>query len=332
MDLFSGEPYLCDFGAPIEGCPDEPTCLGPGGTQVSARRLYDYDVWSTRKYVQDALKLLFPDRAQEIDDKVDPGEYGAESQRIRWLCCFIFMIEVMNELALIMNMTCLLYAIPSTAEPWLIEVPNTNSEAELDEGNDVEIKIRIAGMPRAWKVLNVVIMLFPKILLWYLTAEVGVTYLMETSAIEDMIVNAIALAFILQVDETICVNLMNKSLLTMLSECDPYEWITGLDAQDRVRQQSEHEISLEVNRAETFFQGVTLLVPLRLMLATALTGLFIMNYYWKRCKWMSDGGWWASKDVFLPTSTRYSVLNVLFPSFYPLEYQEEPVWTLSSEG
>ena len=36
---------------------------------------------------------LFPERESQIDEEIDPGEYGAESRACRWFACFIFMLS-----------------------------------------------------------------------------------------------------------------------------------------------------------------------------------------------------------------------------------------------
>ena len=35
---YAGQMWLCDFGAPLDQCPDDPSCMGPGGTQASGTR------------------------------------------------------------------------------------------------------------------------------------------------------------------------------------------------------------------------------------------------------------------------------------------------------
>merc|ERR1711879_592903 len=119
MDLFAGQMYLCDFGAWLSRCPGHPSCTGPAGSQITPPRMYSYAMWSTRTYARDSLKALFPDRVDEIHAKIDPGEYGVESYWCRWLCCFIFMMSVMSELFLNVEMLKLVWFVPSRNEPWI---------------------------------------------------------------------------------------------------------------------------------------------------------------------------------------------------------------------
>merc|ERR1719487_2143677 len=49
MDLFAGQMYLCDFGAWVEDCPGV-GCTGPGGTDITAPRMYSWDAWVNRNF------------------------------------------------------------------------------------------------------------------------------------------------------------------------------------------------------------------------------------------------------------------------------------------
>merc|ERR1719454_2426864 len=72
-------------------------------------------------------------------------------------------------------------------------------------------------MSLGWKIINVLVVFIPKMLLWKITAEAGVTFLMETASIEDIIVNSVALTFVLNIDEMFF-ELMSDAQKVML-EC-----------------------------------------------------------------------------------------------------------------
>merc|ERR1712226_1337334 len=77
----------------------------------------------------------------------------------------------------------------------------------------------------AWKVVNAIVVLLPKFLLWKLTIETGTFFLMETSGIADIIVNSVALSFILGIDEMIFGKLLTwdeRQLMERLVEFRPY--------------------------------------------------------------------------------------------------------------
>lgn len=342
MDLFAGQMYLCDFGAPIDRCPDDPSCLGPGGTDITGPRLYSYQAWSLRNFVKDTLKDVFPDKIDQVEQMVDPGEYGAESRAVRWLCCFIFMMDVMNELENIVHMVRFFWCVPTEAQSWIDVVGVHNDD---DEGSiEPELQVKVAGMPLFWKILGILTILVPKAFLWKLTAEAGVCFLMETAAIDDMIVNAIGLTFILQVDESICSFLMSSLTQQLLEECEEPP-LSDMQAPLTMEEAASHSESYRVVHGQSeaeeegsvakmskslqdFSQASLNLVPARLLTACALTGGFLLKYYFNHCVWRSDGWWFASKDMHRPKDTEFGMMNAVFPSWFPVAAEDEPFWQM----
>merc|ERR1712139_553260 len=104
------------------------------------------------------------------------------------------------------------------------EFPELGQKAKRPEGwSELEqLRFVLAGMPRGWKIANLIILWFPKIYLWLLTVDIGVIFLMETSKIEDMIINSVALAFILSIDEVIFASLMPTMSKYMMERLDDF--------------------------------------------------------------------------------------------------------------
>merc|ERR1712139_628536 len=105
------------------------------------------------------------------------------------------------------------------------EFPELGQKAKRPEGwSELEqLRFVLAGMPRGWKIANLIILWFPKIYLWLLTVDIGVIFLMETAKIEDMIINSVALAFILSIDELIFESLMPTMAKHMMERVDDYQ-------------------------------------------------------------------------------------------------------------
>ena len=95
MDRFAGQMNLCDFGSKKDGCPESDGCVGPGGTRITPARLYSYAQWYLQNFVKSSLQSVFPDRKDDINTMIDPGEffcftrrhqvYGLESWHTRYL-------------------------------------------------------------------------------------------------------------------------------------------------------------------------------------------------------------------------------------------------------
>merc|ERR1719454_1601666 len=77
-------------------------------------------------------------------------------------------------------------------------------------------------MPLSWKIFNLVFIVIPKMLFWFMTADLGIAFLMNTSGITDSIVNSMALAFILSIDELIFETATAGRTKYMMDNPEPY--------------------------------------------------------------------------------------------------------------
>jgi hypothetical protein len=343
LNTFSGQMFLCDMGA---GCSDVysnhgKTCTGPGGTNITPPRLYSYDSWNNRNFVKASLKTLFPDMVSEIDENIDPGEYGLESYWCRWLCCFLFMMTMVQEAINIVDMAQLLYYIPSHGQSWVHiednECPskdihsNSGNTSKQEHGEWWEkVVLMIAGMPRIWKITNIILVLLPKVMVWKLTAQTGVMFLMETAAIDDLIVNSIALTFVLAISEMVVQTLTSETTHTLLERCKDYP----LYNDNEMQHMSDDDILKEYGalkhvRRAGVFDIIRSFFPLKLIATACLTMVCVFGYYRSHCNLLD--GWpysWLPKPLHLAESTRISVLNAFFPGVFRIPLQKSPEWTM----
>jgi hypothetical protein len=316
MDDFSGQPYLCDFGVGL-GVEPGPGGVGPGGTNITAPRLYGFNSWHDRQFVAESLRAVFPDAGDKIDELVDPGEYGVESQVCRLLCVFVFMLSSVQELHLVMDMLLLLYHIPNKNEDW-IELENAEFDSETHTWLE-HFKIKVAGMSVFWKVMTMVTVWVPKMTLFMLTLSSGTTFLMEAESINDMIINATALSFVLNLDELMLSALQSPYLQHVLQSCEPYP----LFAQEEKLTKGEALVKYEQTQQNKWYKRIKGLIPAKLLLVVFMAVTFIMTYYVRYCKW--NGSRWISQDMKSQHSLHYSWLNALLPSLFPTQ-TEGPAW------
>lgn len=325
MGAFSGRMFLCDFGAGVGDCVGHSWCRGPGGTETTPHRLRNWVTFSNRNFARDSMKALFPDRESDIHDKVDPGEYGVESYHCRWICCFIFVMSVMAELIMNYKMLKLIvWATRTGSEPW-IDLRDGDDELDwLQSG-----RIRLAGMSIGWKFVNLVVVWIPKVLLWKLTAEAGIVFLMETSTISEIIINSVALTFVLRVDEMFF-ELMSDSIRCMLTI---HEEIKDYD---EFHEESMSEADIMEKHCEkqrlrywSIKDWITLL-PFGLVSVSGLTVVFICQYYYQRCQY-AGGGHFVSQAMHLPKSTVFSIFSAFFRSIFPNPSLEQPYWSMPPE-
>ncbi|CAK9024303.1 unnamed protein product, partial [Durusdinium trenchii] len=544
MYPFAGQMHLCDFGASIKECPDAPNCKGPMGTTYSMPRLYSFPIWSTRVFVKDSLKAIFPDLAEEIDAKVDPGEYGLESYHCRlarmprpggpnWLryreaskarplavafvtcygkgsasdlvaqmvverkarpslqrnmafalfsgaylgigqhfvyniaftrlfgagmdlrvgmqkvtadlvfhvpfmylplyymfedtalgvgnpfsglqrwwnelpgtmaayakifpmfhlfnftvtppelrisliacvsllaafgfrnvrkeperlklfeetpkedhlfefmtslefgcteaCVFLFMLAVAEDLKESIGLARTLWRLPSRSDPWIsYSWPTWASKEEvkkIKEINELDcVKFHVAGIPTAWKVFYYFFVVLPKFGLWLAVAKSGVHYLMETAGIVDMIVNAMALTFVLEVDEMVFhrfTTSLTKHIMNNIQDLPNFD--TNMEDSETDQQ------ALERFKAEEFgtkgWGKLLMCIPWRLIFVLVLQALFVCDYYHENCQHLEDGSW-VSKELRLPKVLAYRPIELMFGL---LSTDGDPVWKMPSD-
>eukprot|EP00929_Paragymnodinium_shiwhaense_P016393 TRINITY_DN1246_c1_g2_i1.p1 TRINITY_DN1246_c1_g2~~TRINITY_DN1246_c1_g2_i1.p1 ORF type:complete len:447 (+),score=67.84 TRINITY_DN1246_c1_g2_i1:120-1460(+) len=322
-DGFGGQMYLCDFGAWVDNCKEgDPACLGPGGTTMSPPRMYSWGQWVTRNYVRDALMAVFPDDQDKIHNSVDPGEYGLESYSCRLLCVFVFLMSVIQELFLIVKMVRLFTHIPTENQPWLTINKGDSKDGEQGGLSMDKVQIKVAGMSIYWKIFNGLTVVLPKVVLWILTVDTGVSFLMETAGTDDIIVNSVALGFLLTMDETV-VALMSAQTRHFLERCEDYELPEQPDDAGPSKVVEEKPLYLRVWNALCIFVGYSCF---KLLLTISLTALFTIHYYNRHCTYVD--GRWVSKPVYTPASTSFNFLNAVFPGIWEIEKSEEPYWTM----
>eukprot|EP00913_Durusdinium_trenchii_P012393 g11634.t1 len=304
-DAFAGQMFLCDFGRNAGDCPNGSDCVG--GTMYTPSRVYSWGVWSTRVFVRDALLAIFPQKSEEIHQFADPGEtLGGEALEERSI-----------------NIIRMFWDSPNQAECWLdYEVPEwaeKESCRAIHGWSEVDLcKLKIAGMPLHWKIINLFVIIIPKLLLWWLTAQSGTTFLMEreTSAIDNMVVNSVALAFILQIDELLCSELMSETTKTLLDMVQDYE----LHGYTEANQDYEKHLD-----ADWSWYEIMSLVPYKLVVVLLFTMLFVRLYYWTHCVQNEDGGY-VSREMRHPLTTHFSFLCAFFSSIFKPQTENEPFW------
>eukprot|EP00929_Paragymnodinium_shiwhaense_P005433 TRINITY_DN10737_c0_g1_i1.p1 TRINITY_DN10737_c0_g1~~TRINITY_DN10737_c0_g1_i1.p1 ORF type:complete len:504 (+),score=56.66 TRINITY_DN10737_c0_g1_i1:115-1626(+) len=317
-DRFGGQMNLCNFGANIESCPGAPGCVGPGGTEYTPSRVYDYAAIVNRNFVRDSLLAVFPHMQDEIDAKVDPGEYGLESHSCRIICVFLFVMSLMGEVQGIWNDLKLIYYVPSRAETWV-------SYQEDSHGDD-SITFAVAGMPLAWKLITFSFVLLPKIAIYFATLGAGTIFLMETSAIDDLIVNSMALNCILNIDELIFSMLTSPWTRDILHVLEDYPL---QDIEEQTHMSSDEVMEeYERQRREMWFRNAWDMFPAQLLMLCGITSSVVGAYYMLSCERDADGTW-ISKAMYLPSDASMSFFEAFLPFLFRTPVGQDPYWTMS---
>merc|ERR1712039_1096437 len=148
----------------------------------------------------------------------------------------------------------------------------------------------------------------------------GTTFLMESSGIDDVIVNSVALGFLLTLDDLVTTSIQSASVKHFLENCDGFELY---DVSEGVGMQEDDL----VDRYAQEGSGIRLLprlIPQKLVLVLFMTCLFVLKYYTAHCD--VEEGRWISKSMFLPVTVEWNLIKAVFP-FYEVN-EDEPYWTM----
>jgi len=297
-------------------------------------RLYDYNTWHTRTFVRDTLKAVFPDRADDIEEAGDPGEYGLEDYYCRSVCCFIFSMAVMNDLYLTLSLCLLFYHVPSNDASWIwYNTPAWEDKyraKQIHGWNELDlVKFGVAGMPLHWKLINIVAVLVPKFLLWGLLVNAGFHFLMETSGIVDLIMNSLAMTFILGIDELIFAVMTSVPVKHMMEKLQEYELFSV----------EHHETEPEEDTLERYtsnefghsgrWRFFKMLIPRRMLCVIAVTAIFTFRYYHNNCVTDEHGGT-VSKPMYLPKGSNFNPFEFIFSSMEDLK--SKTFWSMPEVG
>lgn len=346
MNPLGGQMHLCSYANHLSSCQKESctgdvtseecqdlesdNCVGPGGTRYNKNNLLaNYDVWAARLFFRDSLLKLFPGQAEDISSIVDPGEYGMESRVCRWVCMLLFVMAIIRDLTSTIGLIYLLRHVPTKAESW-IEL----EEAGGDSGSS-GLKFKVAGMPQRWKVVNYVAIVIPKLMLWVFTVNAGIRFLMETAGVVDLILNSVAMGFILDIDELIADRLSNDATKHVMAEIEDFQLY---DADEILAGEPTLEELDEFDRKEAGSSPLTdpwfwlLIFPRRLLIITAVAVVFYLIYFYENCQVTEDGSY-VSKPLYLPVTTMINPLNIFiapFSAFIPggvVQKEPTPVWS-----
>eukprot|EP00746_Dinoflagellata_sp_MGD_P003968 gnl/MRDRNA2_/MRDRNA2_107679_c0_seq1.p1 gnl/MRDRNA2_/MRDRNA2_107679_c0~~gnl/MRDRNA2_/MRDRNA2_107679_c0_seq1.p1 ORF type:complete len:434 (+),score=68.72 gnl/MRDRNA2_/MRDRNA2_107679_c0_seq1:62-1363(+) len=321
MAPLGGQMHLCDFGAGLATCPDAEHCTGPGGTRYTSTRLYGYTQWTVQKFAKQALIDVFPEKQDDIESKVDPGEYGIESFKCRLLCIFLFITSVMPELYGCYHLFMMIWSLPNTPEKsqWL------RFKASGEE------EFCIAGMPRQWKVFNFFVVLTPKAVLCHYVLWEGTLLLMDTAGIMDMILGAMSMTFVLSIDEIIFSVITSNTTHYIMKEFSEFQEEADDNAEADPRGLETGIESPRTNGGGMQDTSWALilwhLIPRKLMLILFIMFCYMFKYYEEKCQWMD--GQFVSKDMYLPLTAEYHFSDFLLDEFlHTIPRSMSPFWTM----
>jgi hypothetical protein len=271
-----------------------------------------------------------PEYADKINEVVDVGEYGVESSSCRLLCVFLFMVAMVSELFSLFDMALLLWSVPSSPDSWVsYSVPTFDNKERVKEIKGITeldlISIKVNGIPLGWKIINVLIILAPKTLIFKVLCEVGVNFLMETSAMVDMVVNSCALGFVMSIDEVFFHTFTKDSTRYMMNRLEAFDLFDTNEEEQMTEETlfSEHD---KHHKASWDWHKMVEFLPLKFLCGASLTAWFVYDYYQKNCM-ADDDGTMVSKPMYLPKKFNMRLVEMLSPRFFGGILESTPFWT-----
>jgi len=223
----------------------------------------------------------------------------------------------MSELMSTLSMGRLFCIIPSTGSSWII--------FEAVPGSDVRLKI--TGMPLCWKLINWIFVFLPKLVLWRLTVSAAMNFLLDTSGITDVIINTVALNFILGIDELLFESLTAPETRCLMDAIESYNLVQESIGEDEQTRRAVVENDVAEEYLEAGRCSCKLALPLRLICVLLLTFVFVSEYYYMNCI-KGEEDTWVSKPVFLPASVDYPIRSFFFPWEDAKTVGDKPVWSM----
>jgi len=247
LDANDGKPHMCTYG--MDSGRDEPP-RGPAGVVIDPQFgnvETDFTMFMIRNTLWEVLK-----RVNITNDAIGPVEYSMESYSCRFVCVVVFMIGTLREILEIMHVVQFLYRSKNVFQPWvgfddfggdekLKKIALRKHSTELNASDDPTdiawrvarqaanrtcidlIKFKANGMPLTFKIFWVIpcLVLARAAILLMLSFE-GVAMLMESGSITDMILNSLALLFVLELDELLFGIFARERTKLMLNKLEPF--------------------------------------------------------------------------------------------------------------
>lgn len=232
----------------------------------------------------------------------------------------------------------LLIYLPSKNESW-VEFKSDRDKSKTSRRKEWldEVNVKVAGMGYGWKAVNAFFVLLPKsFLVWY-TAKAGVYFLMETATVDGIVVNSIALGFLLSLDELITSALMSTQAKQLLVMCES-KAISHQD-EDEAEEVLNDEQILDRFYIQQRLSGGGWKNTLKLLffhkfikiyIVVITTAVLLWKYYHSHCEYSE--GRWISRTMHGPKSGAFSIMNAFLPELFPIEETEEPFWTMHGES
>jgi len=232
------------------------------------------------------------------------------AQVLRKLCVAAFVVCLFKDIRQSYEMVVLLMELPSETGTWMVintleeEVlrVDTNGEKKFAREKDEQIHWQVDCLELHWKVLVLVAVIVPKLLIFAFLYFYGSIWLMNVADHQELILNAVALVFVLELDEAVFAAVTTSDVQQQMDNLQPWNPHQSSSRRasenDETKSESSDEGSDRSNssaddQGATFTIMDTVQTLFRLLTFPALLMFFsfiVINWYDIHCTTASDMG------------------------------------------
>jgi len=125
----------------------------------------------------------------------------------------IWWLAMLSEMRMVYSWWLLVCYFPTTTD-------RSGSDCAQMVEEDDAIKINIIAFPRAHKIYTIAFNLLPRTILVMLCSTIGSLFLIQADDYEDLILNCVALTFLIEIDEMIFAGCISDSRKEMIGSCE----------------------------------------------------------------------------------------------------------------
>jgi len=167
--------------------------------------------------VNGVIQLTFIYYAWAVVQDKGGDSFCHDDQYLLIICFLLFASGIIKDARESMAMWLWLYQFPAAPGWQELELTDEDEEKGKKEGGERKKKIN-SGMPFWYKLLVSIFVVLPKYCISVLLFLAGGTYLVRSESREDLIINSVALFFILDIDEMLWKNLIPPEHQTITTE------------------------------------------------------------------------------------------------------------------
>lgn len=147
----------------------------------------------------------------------------SDYQILRRLCVVAFVLWLFKDVRQTYEIAMLIVKLPTKAGKWMVmKMVSESSMVKLDKKgfleheDEAQVEWQIDSMEMKWKIMTAFFIIVPKFLVAVALCYYGSVWLLNTTDRSELILNAVALVFVLELDEAVFAAVMSSDTQTKM--------------------------------------------------------------------------------------------------------------------